>query len=409
MFPLSAVFKSKTISMNNKTSPLSSQTFLRNSVFSRRQFLNKSALTLSAIQLAKFSAMASAAQNSGLAQAWNGVFRIGAALSSQSLDQQLQPSLDLLAREFNSITPENCMKWEEIRPGGQWYWETADRFVDFGTANDMYMVGHTLVWHSQIPRSAFQDAAGNDLGRSAMLAKMEDHIDVLAGRYKGRIAAWDVVNEAIDEGNGWRKSPWFNIIGDDYMEHAFRFAHAAAPDAHLMYNDYNMHNPQKRQFLVNVFHDYLERGVPIHGVGLQGHVGLDYPDLEEWERSIAAYAELGLKVHITELEVDVLPNPYNMSAEISNRFEYSPENDPYRDGLPEAIQQQLADRYEQLFRILLKYRNSIKRVTFWGLDDGTSWKNNFPIGGRTNYPLLFDRELQPKSAYFRLLDLAGSL
>jgi endo-1,4-beta-xylanase len=169
-----------------------------------------------------------------------------------------------------------------------------------------------------------------------------------------------------------------------------------------------MHNPAKRAFLVDIIRDYLDRGVPIDGVGLQGHVGLDYPDLEEWERSIAAYAELGLEVHISELEVDVLPSPYQQSAEISNRFQYSAESDPWPDGLPDEIQDRLADRYEQVFRILLRYRNNVRRVTFWGLHDGISWKNDFPINGRTNYPLLFNRNLERKPAYYRLTELAGA-
>ena len=152
--------------------------------------------------------------------------------------------------------------------------------------------------------------------------------------------------------------------------------------------------------------DYLDRGVPIHGVGLQSHVGLDYPDIEEWEKSIETYAAMGLEVHITELDVDVLPNPNRPSAEISNRSEYSADSNPWPDGLPEEMQERLAARYAQLFRILLRYRDDIERVTFWGLHDGVSWKNNFPIRGRTNYPLLFDRELEPKPAYYRLLDLA---
>ena len=146
--------------------------------------------------------------------------------------------------------------------------------------------------------------------------------------------------------------------------------------------------------------------MPIHGVGLQSHVGLDYPDLEEWKRSIATYAAMGLEVHITELDVDVLPRAGTTSAEISNGSPGSPGSDPWPDGLPDEIQQQLADRYEQLFRILLESSDSVKRVTFWGLHDGISWKNNFPIRGRTNYPLLFDRNLLPKPAYQRLLDLA---
>jgi endo-1,4-beta-xylanase len=262
------------------------------------------------------------------------------------------------------------------------------------------------VWHSQVPRTIFNGADGTPLTRDALLGRMEEHIGTLVGRYRGRVHGWDVVNEGLDEGNGWRRSQWFNIIGDDFMEQALRMTRAVDPGADLLYNDYNMHNPQKRAFLVDVLRDYLDRGVPIDGVGLQGHVGLAYPDLEEWERSIATYAEMGLQVHISELEVDVLPSQNQPTAEISTRIEYSDENNPWPDALPDEIQERLADRYEEVFRILLRYRANVKRVTLWGLHDGLSWKNNFPVRGRTNYPLLFDRQMQPKPAYFRLMELA---
>ena len=375
---------------------------------SRRALLRQSVAACGGLGLLKFSA-AQGQPAPGLAAAWRGAFHVGLAVSNQTLDLRTPEHLELIAREFDSVTAENAMKWGVIRPDGvNWQWERADTLVEFATDNDMYVLGHTLVWHSQIPQSVFVDASGEALRRDALLGRMEEHIATLVGRYRGRVHAWDVVNEGVDEGNGWRQSQWFRIIGDDYMERAFRLANAADPSATLLYNDYNMHNPDKREFLVDVIRDYLDRGVPIHGVGLQGHVGLDYPDMEEWERSIATYAEMGLEVHISELEVDVLPSPYQMSAEISNRFQYSPENDPWPDGLPDDVQQQLADRYEQLFRILLRYRDNVRRVTFWGLHDGISWKNDFPIGGRTNYPLLFDRNLETKPAYDRLIDLARS-
>ncbi len=373
---------------------------------SRRALLGNGALALG-LGLAG-SALPREAPSAGLATAWRKSFRIGVAVSNETLDGQVVADLDFIAREFNAVTAENAMKWGVIRPDGvNWQWQRADRLVDFATAHDMYVLGHTLVWHSQIPRAVFNDSSGNPLTRTALLARMEEHIATLVGRYRGRVRAWDVVNEAVDEGNGWRHSPWRDIIGDDFMEQAFRFARKADPAAKLLYNDYNTHNPQKVAFLVDVFRGYRERGVPIDGVGLQSHIGLDYPDLGEFERSIAAFEALGLEVHITELDVDVLPNPYEKGAEVSNRFAYSRENDPWPDNLPEPVQQQLADRYEQLFRILRRHR-AVKRVTFWGLHDGVSWKNDFPIRGRTNYPLLFDRKLQPKPAYDRLLRLARS-
>jgi endo-1,4-beta-xylanase len=362
-----------------------------------------------AVALAR-TAMAKEAQARGLARALRKAFRVGVAVSNQALDQQDATQLDLIRREFNSVTAENAMKWGVIRPDGRnWEWERADRLVDFATRHRMALVGHTLVWHSQIPASVFADASGAPLTRDALLARMHEHIDTLAGRYRGRVWAWDVVNEAIDEGNGWRRSRWHQIIGDDYMEQAFRFARAADRRAQLLYNDYNMHNPQKREFLLNVLRGYLDRGVPIDGVGLQGHLGLSYPDLEEWERSIAAYAGLGLKVHVTELEIDVLPRAASTQADVANRAAYARELDPWPQQLPDSIQQQLADRYEQVFRILLRHRRSVERVTFWGLHDGISWKNDFPVRGRTNHPLLFDRAMQPKPAYSRVMRLAREL
>ncbi len=375
---------------------------------SRRDLLGTGA-AMAGLSLATRRGLAQASGSPGLAAAWSDAFRIGLAVSNQTLDGQVARDLDLIRREFNSVTAENAMKWGVIRPDGvTWQWERTDRLVDFAAANDMYVLGHTLVWHSQIPQSVFADAGGAALTRSALLERMEEHIGTLVGRYRGRVHAWDVVNEAIDEGLGWRRSPWLNIIGDDYMEQAFRFAHSVDPGARLLYNDYNMHNPQKREFLVDVLRDYLERDVPIHGIGDQAHVGLDYPDMEEWERSIATYSEMGLEVHITELDVDVLPNPNRPSADVSTRVDPGTAANPWPNGLPDEMQERLADRYEQIFRMFLRYRASIERVTFWGLHDGVSWKNNFPVRGRTNYPLLFDRNLRPKPAHDRVMELAAA-
>jgi endo-1,4-beta-xylanase len=233
-----------------------------------------------------------------------------------------------------------------------------------------------------------------------MSAKME--------RYKGKVPTWDVVNEAVsDDGyDDWRQSPWFQIMGKEFMEHAFKTARQVDPGAELLYNDYNMHYPSKRGFLTGVFKDYLDRGVPIDGVGFQAHYMLDDPDLEQIEKTIENYAGLGLPIHITELDVDVLPKAFDyMGAEISASFEYSDKLNPYPDGLPEIIKEPLASRDEKLFRLFLKHRGSIERITLWGVSDANSWKNNWPVRGRTNYPLLFDRQLNPKEAYQRLLGL----
>lgn len=342
----------------------------------------------------------------GLKDHFRGDFKIGTAIGTH-LIQDMPPRYEaLLRREFNSVTMENAMKWEEIRPRSRkWQWDAPDKFVNFAGDAGMYVVGHVLVWHSQVPDWVFKNVFGRPASRKALLNDMNNHIEQLVGRYKGRVHAWDVVNEAVDDGD-WRKSQWYNIIGPDFMEHAFHFAHDVDPKAHLLYNDYSMSDPKKRAFVVDFLRRYKKQGVPIHGVGMQGHIGLDYPDLEEFEKSIIAYAAEGMRVHITELDIDVLPAAgEHMGAEISTEFKYSDELNPYADGLPKNVERQLADRYAELFKMLIKHKDKIERVTFWGTGDGESWKNDWPVKGRTNYPLLFDRQYDKKLAYHRIVSL----
>lgn len=374
---------------------------------SRRQFLTRSAQVAAVMALAKQQAFASAARKTGLADAFKDDFLVGTALSTRTLEAEDSAVLDLVAREFNAITAENCMKWGVINPQpGQWDWKPADTMVEWGQQQGMAIVGHTLVWHSQTPGWLFVDDKGEQVSARELNGRIERHIEIMVERYKGRIHTWDVVNEAVDEDKGWRQSPFYKILGPEYMERAFRLTHEADPQAHLIYNDYNMQNPGKRAFLVELFKDYIKRGVPIHGVGMQSHVGLDYPDLKEFEDSIKAYADLGLALHMTELEVDVLPVAWeHTGAEISTDFAYSEQLNPYAEGLPDKVQQQLTDRYVQMFELFLKHKQHIARVTTWGTSDAESWKNDFPVRGRTNYPLLFDRQWQPKPAYQAIKDL----
>ncbi|ABD81893.1 endo-1,4-beta-xylanase [Saccharophagus degradans] len=343
----------------------------------------------------------------GLATKFRDQFYVGTAVSARSLNTPSGAFAATVAHQFNALTAENAMKPALLQPQmGEWRWQDADAIVRFAEQHQMLMHGHTLVWHSQTPDWFFQNKQGEPADKATLYRRQEEYINAVVGRYKGRVHSWDVVNEAEDEGKGWRKSHWYNICGPEFMERAFRLAHAADPKAHLCYNDYNMHLPQKREFLVKLFKDYIKRGVPIHGVGLQGHVGLDYPSLDELEKTIVAMADLGLKVHITELDVDVLPAPWQLaSADISTKFEYDKSLNPYVDGLPDAVNQQLSARYVELFKLFIKHQQHIGRVTFWGVGDGDSWKNNFPVPGRTNYPLLFDRNLKPKPAYNALVAL----
>jgi endo-1,4-beta-xylanase len=368
---------------------------------SRRNFIRNSAAAYASLAMLKYNAIARAAEDTGLKDVFKGDFYIGTAIGERNMQESRPEYLALLAKEFNAITMENNMKWGEIHPEEDtWNWGIPDKFVDFGTKHNMYILGHNLVWHSQMARAGFVDRDGKQLSREAMLQRMQNHIATLVGRYKGKVTGWDAVNEAVDEDKGWRQSRWFEIIGEDFMDYAFHYAHDVDPGADLLYNDYNMHNPGKRQFVVDWIEGAKKRGVPITGIGMQGHVGLGYPDINEFENSIVAYGRTGLNVHITEMDVDVLPVAQQRTgAEISNSADYSDELNPYVDGLPSEIEKKQADRYVEFFKVFLKHRDVIKRISFWCTGDGESWKNNFPVRGRTNYPLMFDRNYKRKACY----------
>jgi endo-1,4-beta-xylanase len=341
-----------------------------------------------------------------LARAFAGVFRIGAAVG---VNQLADTSIDgvLVTRQFNSISPENLLKWESVEPRpNEFNFGPADRFVAFGERNGMQIIGHTLVWHSQTPRWVFQDPNGAPVSRDTLLARMRSHIVAVMGRYKGRIHGWDVVNEALNEDGTLRQSPWLRIIGEDYIARAFRFAHEVDPAAELYYNDFDLDYAPKRAGAVRLVQALIAQGVPVSGVGLQGHYKLERPTLAEVDSTIAAFARLGVKVNITELDVDILPRAAKDGAEVGIRIPYQAALDPYRDSLPAAVQDALAKRYADLFRIYLSHREAISRVTFWGVTDRATWLNNYPMPGRSNYPLLFDRRGQPKPAFHDVLRVA---
>lgn len=347
------------------------------------------------------------AQNeSSLKEAYKGKFLMGVALSTKMVDSPDPKIQQLIKNQFNSIVAENCMKCEEIQPKeGAFDFEQSDRFVKLGEENDMFIIGHNLVWHSQAPDWLFVNKKGEFVSREILIERMRKHIFTVVGRYKGRVHGWDVVNEAINDPDGLRNSKWRQIIGDDYIALAFQFAHEADPEAELYYNDYSLNNPRKRKETVKLVKSLQQKGIPIHGVGMQAHYALD-TDINEVEKSIVAFSNLGVKVMFTEIDISVLPNPSKKaSADISNNFKYESKYNPYTDGLPDSVQQKLADKYESIFKLLLKHQNVIERATFWGLNDGVSWKNNFPVKGRTNYPLLFDRNNNPKPAYDAVIQL----
>lgn len=343
-----------------------------------------------------------------LKEVFTGKFRVGAALNADQICGRIPSETALVVKHFNTITAENDMKWERIHPNPKEYvFETADKFVEFGEKNKMFLVGHTLVWHSQVPRWVFENPEGGPAGRQMLLQRMKEHIETVVGRYKGRVHAWDVVNEAIEANGKMRRSRWMEIIGPDYIARAFEFAHAADPDAELYYNDYDMWKPEKRQAVVSLVHDLREKGLRIDGVGMQGHWGLDYPPLEEAEKSIETYAALGLKVMITELDLTVLPHASRQTgAEVGQNYELRKELNPWPEGLPDEMQEKLAKRYADIFALFCKHADKIDRVTFWNVHDGNSWRNNWPVRGRSDYPLLFDRQGKPKPAFYAVIKTA---
>jgi endo-1,4-beta-xylanase len=328
-------------------------------------------------------------------------FLIGAAVNDDVVSGKDSAAAAIVEKHFDTITAENVMKWAVIHPELNRYdFAAADRYVDFGQKNKMFIVGHTLVWQNQIPAWAFKDDANNLMGREAMLARMKDHIFAVAGRYKGRVNGWDVVNEALSDEGPLRKTKWLETVGEDFIAKAFEYAHEADPNAELYYNEYSLDKPAKRDACVRLVKDLKAKGLRIDAVGIQGHWGMNYPSSEDLEAFIDAMAALGVKVMVTEMDIDILPSANNYhGADINVRVELQKEINPYANGLPDDMQKKLADRYAELFAILVKHKDTVARVTFWGVYDKTSWLNNWPVRGRTSYPLLFDRNYQPKLAF----------
>ncbi|MBB5351556.1 endo-1,4-beta-xylanase [Haloferula luteola] len=339
-------------------------------------------------------------------------FLVGVALPSSTVDGREVDAATVAGSQFSALTPENDMKWASLHPHPERYdFTRGDAYVHFAEQHHMKLIGHTLVWHSQTPEWVFQGAEGQPADRELLLARMKDHIDTVVGHFRGKVHGWDVVNEALSDspGEDLRDSPWRRIIGDDFIQQAFHFAHAADPTAQLYYNDYGLAQPEKRARAVRLLQRLIDQDVPISAVGMQGHYSLSWPDPAEVEKSIIAFHQLGLKVMITELDIDVLPSRGASGiADIARTEASDPALNPFADTLPATVSQQLADRYTSLFQVFLRHHHAISRVTFWGLHDGRSWLNDFPIRGRTNYPLLFDRSLQPKPAFEAILRIGST-
>ncbi len=321
-----------------------------------------------------------------LFEVYQDFFPVGAAVTPSKLSSHG----DLVGYHFNSLTAENHMKWESIQPReDEWTFAHADQLVSYAKQHDMKVRGHTLIWHQQTPDWVFEDAAGGQVSRDVLLERMQTHIKTLVGRYKGQVYAWDVVNEGIDDGSGYlRHSPWYQILGADYIRHAFRFAHEADPDAKLFYNDYSTYQPAKRSKISRLIRELQDEGIPIHGVGMQGHYDIYHPPIWQVEQAIKAFSDLGVEVQMTELDLSIF------------RWE---ERHGFEEPPAERLKLQ-ADRYEQLFSLFRRYGDAITNVTFWGIADDDTWLNNFPVRGRKNWPTLFDDQHQPKDSFWRVVD-----
>ncbi len=330
-------------------------------------------------------------------------FYVGAALNIEQISGKDPEAMDLVARQFNSITPENILKWEEVHPEPNVYnFEAPDQYVAFGEKHNMHIIGHTLVWFHQTPDWVFQDESGNPLTREALLERMKEHIFTVMGRYKGRIHGWDVVNEAIMADGSWRKCKWYEIIGEDYVEKAFEFARASDPDAELYYNEYDFEYGPKTKGVIQLIQNLHAKGIRVDGVGIQGHWFVDYPKLEVVEEYVTALSKLGVKLMITEMDVSVLPF-YPVDSKVVPLSSFDAETqkkyNPYPDSLPNTVQNDLAKRYADFFSLFLKHQGLFGRITFWAVHDAQTWRNYWPITGRTDYPMLFDRHCQPKRAF----------
>lgn len=329
-------------------------------------------------------------------------FLIGTALNIAQIEEKDPQAAVLIPQQFNAITPENIMKAEVIHPGWDKYnFDLADKMVAYGKKYNIRVNGHTLIWHSQLP---------------AYMRKMKDadsvkqfftnHINTIASRYDGKVFSWDVVNEALEEDGSMRKSIFLEKLGDDFVIKAFELAQKAAPNTELYYNDYNIEQPKKRAGAIALIKKIQAAGVRIDGVGIQGHWRATNIPLKDIEESIKEFSALGIKVMFTELDLGVLPNPWDGdAADVNLKAEYSAKMNPYVNGLPDSVQAKLTKGYEDLFKLFLKYKYNIGRITFWGVNDSQSWLNGWPIRGRTNYPLLFDREFKPKPAFYKVVEL----
>lgn len=352
---------------------------------------NKNFCTLMSATLLFFAINVSAQQldeTKGLKDYYKNYFPIGVAVTPEQVKDTVQSRMIL--QQFNSLTAENAMKMGPLHPEEhRYFWNDADTIVNFAVKNGLKIRGHALCWHNQAPSWMFTGKDGKRVSKQVLLERLREHIHAVVGRYKGRVYAWDVVNEAVSDNPNemLRNSLWYQICGEDFISKAFEYAHEADSNAVLFYNDYSTENPGKRQRIFQLLKSLIDKKIPVHVIGLQGHWNINYPSAELLGQTIAQFAGLGLKVQVTEMDVSVYAN---------DREKQVPA------GLSAELEQAQSIQYETIFRTLRKFKNAVSGVTFWNLSDRASWLDNFPVKGRKDYPLLFDKELKPKAAYWKI-------
>lgn len=359
--------------------------------------------------MALFALVTSAAlaQNT-LRKATKGKFLMGVAINTSQHNGSNPAVEKIIANQFSAIVPENCMKNSLIHPEENTYnFADADQFVAFGKKNKLTMTGHCLVWHSQLARWFTIDSAGKTVTPEVLKARMKAHIQTVVSRYKGKLKGWDVVNEAFEDNGSYRKSAFYRILGEEFIPLAFQYAHEADPKMELYYNDYNMYIPSKCDAVIAMVKKLQARGIRIDAVGMQGHMIMESPSVEAEELSIKKLEAAGVKVLITEWDISILPRQNNRtSANVSDNMSYAQSMDPYRNGVPDSAMVKWNKRMTDMFAMFLRNKKVVKRVTVWGLDDATSWLNDFPVRGRRDYPVLYDRDMKPKAVIQEMIELA---
>jgi len=328
----------------------------------------------------------------GLKDFYKDYFIIGVAVSPNNLQGD---EAELIKKHFNSLTAENVMKPALIHPQEDTYnWGPADKIIEFAEANGIKMRGHTLCWHSQTGQWMFKDSLGNPASKELVLKRLEDHIKTVVGHYKGRIYAWDVLNEVITDNDTAKsiyridRNPWMQICGEEYIPKIFQWAHEADPDAVLVYNDYNTENPGKRDRIYTMVKGLLDAGVPVHAIGMQAHDELGTPTEENLRATIKKFSSLGVKLQVTELDISI----------------YANRADTIGVGFTPEREQKQADLYRMEFNVFREYKDVITGVTFWNVSDRGSWRDNRRGGPQGKvYPLLFDENLKPKKAFWEVV------